>query len=391
MNRYYFLSPAPGLAVLAVMLGITLSSGLHAAGTRGFQPKVSQAELDKRKAERLKAMEFNRTHMHFISTPEAQGYLESLIKGMRSQPAIKKGLIKVKPVKITTDSAQSGFGKLCKGDGADTPDGILASQRISAAQFERCQQNGVKGLVEIKLGYEVLALVVNKKAPAMDLDRATLRRALAAETRKQGSDKKPEWQKNTSRKWRDLDPDLPDTEILITLPAEKTPAHDLLQRVIMQPGCKGGKPEAGKKTAQPQPPGPKAKCQAVRNDDRVRAAARPGAVAKAPNGLSVMRYADWSKIKKTGVRLVPVGGVAPNAKTIQSGLYPLASAYYLYIKQDHLPKLPELSYLLVEAASDTAALDAGYLAKGGMLPLSKDEFVQVRTSALRMQAMSAPD
>ncbi|MEY3941035.1 MAG: hypothetical protein RLZZ604_1495, partial [Pseudomonadota bacterium] len=51
-----------------------------------------------------------------------------------------------------------GIEQFCKGVGADTPDIVNASRRMKKSEFENCQKNGVKDIIEVQVGIDGLAL-----------------------------------------------------------------------------------------------------------------------------------------------------------------------------------------------------------------------------------------
>ena len=58
-----------------------------------------------------------------------------------------------------------GLKLFCAGVGEATPDIANASRPIKKAEFEDCQKNGVKDIVEIKIGLDGIVLAMSKNAP----------------------------------------------------------------------------------------------------------------------------------------------------------------------------------------------------------------------------------
>jgi hypothetical protein len=69
----------------------------------------------------------------------------------------------------------------CDGVGVQFPDGTNASRRMKAGEFELCQKNGVKEIVEVKIGYDGIVVANSKKGPALKLTTKDIFLALAKE------------------------------------------------------------------------------------------------------------------------------------------------------------------------------------------------------------------
>ena len=52
----------------------------------------------------------------------------------------------------------------CAGTGVGTADITNASRRIKKSEFEMCQKNGVKDIIEIQVGFDGIAIANSKKA-----------------------------------------------------------------------------------------------------------------------------------------------------------------------------------------------------------------------------------
>jgi len=67
----------------------------------------------------------------------------------------------------TVESTGSGGGMklFCAGVGVQYPDITNFSRPIKKSEFDICQKNGVTDVVEIKIGYDGIAIANSKKAP----------------------------------------------------------------------------------------------------------------------------------------------------------------------------------------------------------------------------------
>ena len=69
-----------------------------------------------------------------------------------------------KTPKIESTGTGGGFKLFCAGVGVEHPDITNASRAIKASEFETCKKNGVKEIVEVKIGYDGIVIANSKKA-----------------------------------------------------------------------------------------------------------------------------------------------------------------------------------------------------------------------------------
>src|SRR3990167_10830808 len=139
----------------------------------------------------------------------------------RSNPAFKSPLIE-------STGTGGGMNLFCAGVGANTPDIADASRRMKASEFANCQANGVTDIIEIQVGLDGIAFASAKGGITMNLTPATVYKALAA---------KPFGKEQTAKSWKDVDPSLPDTPILVYGPPSTSGTRDALKELILQKGC----------------------------------------------------------------------------------------------------------------------------------------------------------
>ena len=84
-----------------------------------------------------------------------------------------------KTPKIESTGSGGGMKLFCSGVGVEHPDITNASRRIKKSEFDKCQNNGVKGIIEVKVGYDGIAIANSKKAKQMELSRKDIFLALA--------------------------------------------------------------------------------------------------------------------------------------------------------------------------------------------------------------------
>jgi phosphate transport system substrate-binding protein len=121
----------------------------------------------------------------------------------------------------------AGIAALCGGDGPGFPQIVNATRRMREAEVANCKAHGVDGLVEVKVGYDAVALAMAAPgagaAPVMALGVRDLYLALARRVPDpQGSDRLVS---NPYRTWHEVNPDLPDTPILVIGSTALDPRH----------------------------------------------------------------------------------------------------------------------------------------------------------------------
>ncbi|WP_342591019.1 substrate-binding domain-containing protein [Isorropodon fossajaponicum symbiont] len=111
-----------------------------------------------------------------------------------------------KALKIESTGSGGGMKLFCSGRGINTLDITNASRRIKYSEFKKYQKNGVKDIVEVKIGYDGIAIANSKQAPVFDLTRRDLFLAL---TKQVPSGNKGVLIDNPYLNWSDINAKLP--------------------------------------------------------------------------------------------------------------------------------------------------------------------------------------
>ena len=96
----------------------------------------------------------------------------------------KSGAGKTPVVELT--GTGGGMKLFCAGVGEAHPDVTNASRAMKKGEFEDCQKNGVKDIVEIKVGIDGLTIAQSKAGPAIKLTMEQVFLALAEPGARQG-------------------------------------------------------------------------------------------------------------------------------------------------------------------------------------------------------------
>nr|WP_310037096.1 substrate-binding domain-containing protein [Sphingomonas sp. BE123] len=243
----------------------------------------------------------------------------------------------------TIESTGTGGGmvRFCEGVGAKYPDLIEASRRMRAREFDICQANGVKDIIEVPIGLDGIALAEPLEGPKLALTRKDIYLALAAN---------PMGKPNSAKTWKDVNPALPASPITVLGPPATSGTRDAFVELILEPGCLAAMPAAQELRMNPDPALYAAACKTLRSDgayvekgedDEVIVAGL--AENRAAIGVLGFSYLDRNRSRLRGVS---IDGVAPTAQDIAKGSYAGGRTLYLYVKKRHLDAMPELRAFL---------------------------------------------
>ena len=122
----------------------------------------------------------------------------------------------------------------CAGVGVDTPDLTNASRRIKKSEQELCAKNGVKDVIEVKVGYDGIVLGQSKATEPLALTRQDIFLALAKQI--PGPDGK--LIDNPNQTWKDARASLPATKIEVLGPPPTSGTRDAFVELAMEGGAK---------------------------------------------------------------------------------------------------------------------------------------------------------
>lgn len=278
-----------------------------------------------------------------------------------------------KTPKIESTGSGGGLKLFCSGVGVEHPDITNASRRIKKSEYEQCQKNGVKDILEVKIGYDGIAVANSKKAPQFTLSRKDIFLALAKEVPdpKGGEKLVP----NPYTTWKQVNATLPDTRIEVLGPPPTSGTRDAFAELALEGGCK--KIEWIKAMKKSDKNAYKRICHTVREDGAyVEAGENDNLIVQKleanPNALGVFGFSflDQNTDKIQGSL---VDGVAPEFELISSGEYPISRPLFFYVKKAHVGVIPGIKEFLAEFTSEKAWGEEGYLAEKGMIPMPNAE------------------
>ena len=276
-----------------------------------------------------------------------------------------------KTPKIESTGSGGGFKLFCSGVGVKHPDITNASRAIKSSEVEKCMANGVKEIIEVKIGYDGIVLANSKKSDQMKLSTKDIFMALAKEV--PGADGK--LMANPYKTWKDVNPDLPAVAIEVLGPPPTSGTRDAFVELAMEGGAKkfeslvvlrkSDKKAFARVAHTLREDG--AYVEAGENDNLIvqKLQANPNAI-----GIFGFSFLDQNADIVQGSL---VDGEAPTFENIADGKYPVSRPLFFYVKKAHVGTIPGMVEYLAEFTSDKAWGPEGYLADKGMIPMPDAE------------------
>lgn len=294
---------------------------------------------------------------------------------------------KFKTPVIESTGSGGGMKLFCKGLGANTPDITNASRRIKKKEFKMCQENGVKDITEVLIGYDGIAFANSKKSPQLSLTLRDLYLALAKEVpAKDGSEKLVP---NFYTTWKEVNSSLPATKIEVLGPPPSSGTRDAFSELAIEGGCKTfpwlkAMKKADKKKY-------KKVCRTVREDGPyIEAGENDNLIVQKldanPNAFGVFGFGflDQNRDKVQGSK---IEGNLPSVETIASGEYKVSRPLYFYVKNAHVGTIPGIHEYVKAFVSKKATGQKGYLVDKSLIPLSKDAHKKMSKAAKKLKPL----
>ena len=292
-----------------------------------------------------------------------------------------------KTPKIESTGSGGGLKLFCAGVGVEHPDITNASRAIKKSEYDRCVANGVKEIVEVKIGYDGIVMASSKKTAPLKLTRRDIFLALAKDVPDPGGAVK--LVPNPYKTWKDVNPALPAKTIEVLGPPPTSGTRDAFVELAMEGGAKTfpwikAMSKTDKKTY-------KATCHTVREDGAYVEAgendnlivqkleANPDAV-----GIFGFSFLDQNMDKLQGSY---VDGVQPSFDAIADGEYPVSRPLFFYVKKAHVNAIPGMKEYLQEFTSEKAWGPDGYLTEKGMIPMPDAERAKYHSNVAKLQSL----
>ena len=281
---------------------------------------------------------------------------------------------------IESTGSGGGMKLFCSGVGEQHPDITNASRRIKKSEFDQCQENGVKDIIEVKVGYDGIVLGSSKEAERLELSLRDIFLALAKDV--PNPDGSENMVANPYQTWADVNPDLPAIKIEVLGPPPTSGTRDAFAELALEGGCKTF--DWVKAMRKSDKSGYKSACHTVREDGAyIEAGENDNLIIQKlqenPNALGVFGFSFLDQNADV-IQGATIDGVAPEFELIADGSYPVSRPLYFYAKAAHFGVIPGIEEFMAAFTDDAAFGDEGYLTDKGLIPMSSEERQQFQSA-----------
>ena len=288
---------------------------------------------------------------------------------------------------VESTGTGGGMQIFCQGIGESHPDLTGASRAMRPSEFELCAENGVTEITEALIGFDGLSMAVSRDSEYnWDMTLGQMYQALGAQVPVDG-----EWVDNPYTNWSEIDPSLPDEEIVVVGPPPTSGTRDAWVELAMHAGCEELDYVANgdfdgdwvdENCSRMRQDGPF--IEAGENDNLIVQRLQADADALGIFGYSFV-YENQDSIE--GIAL---NDVVPTFDTIGDRSYPVARPLYFYVKNAHVGVIPNLMAFIEEYMSEEAIGPGGYLSERGLVPLADARREATQERVVSLTPMEAP-
>ena len=329
-----------------------------------------------------------------VTTAQAREQIKivgsSTVYPFSSSVAEEFGATTKNPTPVVESTGSGGGMKLfCKGNDLNTPDITNASRRMKAKEFELCAKNGVTDITEAVIGFDGIAIAQNKNNPALLLSKKQLLLAVAEEV---PSIDGKSLVKNPYKKWKQIDPSLPDREIIIYGPPTSSGTRDAFEDMIMKGQTKKMDVYTSLYEADKVKNKGYKKYHKIRQDGvYVPSGENDNLIVqkldKNPAAIGIFGYSFLME-NDDKVTAAKVEGVVPTPETISSGKYPISRSLFFYVKNSHRAEVPAIDKYVKLFMSENMIGSDSILGEIGLIALPDARRTAIRTSVMQHKKLT---
>ena len=267
---------------------------------------------------------------------------------------------------VESTGSGGGLKLFCAGVGIDHPDITNASRRIKLSEVDRCAENGVTDITEVKFGFDGIVLANSKAIEPFSITLQQLFLALAKDVPSDGG-MVANPQSDLGRRGR------------VAAGGQDRgarPAADLGHARRLRRARHGGRLQGPSPTSRRSRSrirkAYKVLCHSIREDGAfVEAGENDNLIVQKlkanPSALGIFGYSflDQNRDKVQGST---INGIAPDFDTIADGSYPVSRSMYFYVKKAHVGVIPGIEEYIATFTDEDAWGPYGYLADKGADP-----------------------
>lgn len=292
-----------------------------------------------------------------------------------------------KAPKVESLGTGGGIKLFCNGTGPSFPDIANASRRMKKSEYDQCVAKGVRGIIELKIGFDGIVVATDKDGANYNFKLEHLYFALAKTVLRGGK-----LVANPYDTWDEIGTGLPGNRIVVYGPPPTSGTRDAFVELAMEAGARRfptlDEIRSGNEKRF------KALAGTVREDGRwIDAGENDNAIVatltRTPGALGVFGFS-FLEENQDRVKGASINGVAPTPGTIANGSYPLSRSLYIYVKKDALETTPGLREFVSEFLSDAASGRGGYLQSRGLIPLPGGQHAAAQAAFTNGTSMTRP-
>ena len=257
----------------------------------------------------------------------------------------------------------AGIAKFCETSDAESVDIANASRKMKSGELSLCHKNGISDVLEVRIGYDGIVFASAANGPEFAFTPSDWFKALAAEVEIDGK-----LVPNPYTKWSEVDPSLPDQEIMVFIPGTKHGTREVFDQKVITKGCTVFKTDKLFKVRD----GKADACTALRKDGR--AVEIDGDYTETlqrletnPTSVGVFGLSFYEN-NTDKLRVATFQGVVPSKETIASGKYAVSRPLFMYVKTQHYKSTPGLQEFVQHVVSDDLAGPEGIMVEAGLVP-----------------------
>jgi len=273
--------------------------------------------------------------------------------------------------KVESTGSGGGMKLFCADRDLSSPSITNASRRMKKSEQDKCNDNGIDRVIEVKIGYDGIVIAHTRGANSINLSQRQIFLALAREI-PDGSN----WIANPHQTWSDVNSRLPDSKISVYGPPPTSGTRDAFVELVMEKGC-ATFPEA-KALKKSDKSRFKALCHAMREDGAFIEAGENDnliiqKIVSNPDSFGIFGYS-FLEENRDKVQAVYVDDVLPEFENIVDGSYPVSRPLYFYVKAAHYGRVDGLREFVEFFVSEDIMGNGGALSERGLVPLSEGEY-----------------
>lgn len=319
-----------------------------------------------------------RNYLLLVGSSTVSPFMSAISEEFARDQNLKNSSVQT-PV-VESVGSTGGFQMFCEGVGYEYPDFVNASRLMRENELENCYHNGVKEIVEIKIGYDGIVFGNLIGGKEIKLSKEQIYLALAEKI----YDKKTKKLiNNPYQNWSEIDPKLPNAKIVVYGPPLTSGTRDVFADLVMEEVCFMQKeiianiPEREERRRQ---------CHKIRTDGNfIESGENDNLIIQNlknnPEAFGIFGFNFLVANKKT-IQGVKIDNVAPSFETIASKKYQLSRPLFVYFKKEHLKLMPKMSDFIKEIISTETLGNKGYLLNSGLIALDDSDLAEIRETIL---------